>query len=73
MIKLKNLLNEDGDQNNNGYPDNSETSSFIKNLIGKIRSNYTRIDSLQLQNKKNVVRNFKIIGFVSENINLSKC
>lgn len=67
MIKLKNLLNEDNDQNNNGYPDNTETSSFIQNLIGKIRSNYTRIDSLQIQNKKNVVRNFKIIGFVNNN------
>jgi hypothetical protein len=34
MIKLKDLLFEDGDQNNNGYPDGSETNS--NQPIGKM-------------------------------------
>jgi len=41
MIKLKKLINEDGDQNNNGYPDNTENT--VSRSVSQIQKDWIRV------------------------------
>ena len=41
MIKLKHLLREDEDQNNNGYPDKTEDTNAFSVLIDALETNLT--------------------------------
>lgn len=63
MIKLKDLLFEDGDQNNNGYPDGSETNS--SQPVGKMqdpRGSLTKVGRYLIhrsfpENRESIMKN----------------
>lgn len=60
MIKLKNLLNEDEDQNNNGYPDDSENGP-TGGTVGTTNNN-TFPKALILKDYKGVTYELVLLG-----------
>ena len=60
MIKLKNLLFEDGDQNNNGYPDGTENGPSSVPAI--TTNNNTFPKTLTLKDYKGVTYELVLLG-----------
>ena len=74
MIKLKNLLREDEDQNNNGYPDNTEREQLnkVSSLDDYIQGKNSYVTGYKLSKSTNPDEVLKDVHYVDGYLDVSR-
>ena len=77
MIKLKNLLSEDSDQNNNGYPDNTEREqnsklNKVSSLDDYIKGKNSYVTGYKLSTSTNPDEVLKDVHYVDGYLDVSR-